>query len=118
VNPPFPAWAYRPTYLPPGLVIDVAEGVPLTEPAFFYLGFASAPRVTDDKYALRLTRITGVAIDTPVSGPRSEVVTSAEASSVLSLRAGERWLMTLTFDNEASGASADLQPVLPLVLKW
>ncbi len=118
---PFPTWAYRPPYLPPGLAIEVAEDVPLTEPAYFYLGFANAslpiarePR----KHALGLNRITGIAIGTPTSGMRSAATISVEAAGLLSLHTAERWLMTVTFDNARSGGSADLRPVLPLTLKW
>ena len=39
-NPPFVTWSYRPGYLPPGLAIEFAEGVPLREPALVYLPFA------------------------------------------------------------------------------
>lgn len=119
--PPFSAWAYRPTYLPAGLTIDVAEGVPLTEPAIFYLGFAGARRGTHDAtrcHRLHLERITEVTIDTPVSGSRSEAVQWLEASGVLSLQPAERWLLRITFEGRRSGASADLRPALPLILEW
>ncbi len=38
-DPPFPTWAYTPSYLPAGLAIDVGVDTPLNEPEFFYLGF-------------------------------------------------------------------------------
>jgi hypothetical protein len=40
LDPPFRTWPYRPTYMPAGLAINVAEDVPLTEPAFFHFGVA------------------------------------------------------------------------------
>ena len=40
---PFPSWAYRPTYLPPNLRIDIAARTPLAEPEYLYLGFQRGP---------------------------------------------------------------------------
>jgi len=119
--PPFSLRAYRPAYLPPGMTLDVADGVPLTEPAVFFLGFIG-PRGTAQSAALShrpgLECITRVTIDTPVSGSRSEAMKWLEASAVLSLRPADRWLMTVAFDNHRAGASADLRPALPLLLEW
>jgi hypothetical protein len=119
--PPFSVWAYRPTYLPAGLTIDVADNVALAEPAIFYLGFAGAPRGTHDaarRHRLGLERITGVTIDTPVSGSCSDPVQWLKRSGIMSLRSAERWLMRVTFDGQRSGASTDLRPVLPLILEY
>ena len=38
-EPPFPTWAYRPSYMPAGVSIDIAKDTPLSGPEFFYLGF-------------------------------------------------------------------------------
>jgi hypothetical protein len=119
--PPFSLRAYRPAYLPAGMTIDVADGVPLTEPAIFCLGFAGSRGTTQGaahSHRPGLERITGVTIDTPVSGSRSEAMQWLEASGVLSLRPADRWLMTVAFDNQRAGASADLRPALPLLLEW
>jgi glyoxalase-like protein len=118
--PPFALRAYRPRYLPAGMTLDVAEGVPLTEPAIFYFGFVGARGGAHDArhHRLGVERITEVTIDTPFSGARSEAMQWLEASGVLSLRPADRWLMTVAFDNQRAGASADLRPAVPLRLEW
>jgi hypothetical protein len=42
----------------------------------------------------------------------------AEHCGILSLQRADRSLMTITFDDGAHRAAADLQPAMPLVLKW
>jgi Glyoxalase-like domain len=120
LDPPFRSWSYRPTYMPAGLAINVAEDVPLTEPALVHFGVAGsrATRVEPTTHALGVNRITDVSIDAPSSGPRSSAASAIESCGIVSLRSAERSLMTITFDAARRGASADLQPVMPLVLKW
>ncbi len=42
---PFPTWAYYPSYLPPGLSIQIAEETTLREPELFYLPFLKMPGI-------------------------------------------------------------------------
>ncbi len=42
---PFPTWAYYPSYLPPGLAIQIAEETRLQEPELFYLPFLKMPGI-------------------------------------------------------------------------
>jgi hypothetical protein len=120
LNPPFRSWRYRPTYMPPELAINVAEDVPLTEPAVFHFGVVGSrtARVQPTTHALGVDRITDVSIDAPLSGPLSAATSAVERAGILSLRSSPRPLMTITFDDARCGASADLQPGMPLVLKW
>lgn len=118
--PPFPSWPYRPAYLPPELAIDVAES-PLNEPAYFHLGFARRGRPTNDQpraHAAGVERITGVTIDSPVTGMRSTATQAIEDTGLLSIRPGTQWQMQITFDRARTGGHANLQPELPLVLDW
>jgi hypothetical protein len=119
--PPFRSWAYHPPYLPPPLAIDVAEGTPLSEPAFFYIGFARGagqmqPQPRD--HALGVRRLTAVEIGVPGSGPRSDAACLVEEMRLVQFVAAPRHRMTLTFDDGRGGQQADLDPDLPLVLRW
>lgn len=118
---PFPSWPYRPAYLPPGLAIDVAEDVPVTEPLSFHLGFAHARPASLNEpttHSLGVNRITHILIHAPLSGPHSRAANLAEHCGILSLQRADQSLMTITFDGGARCASADLRPALPLVLQW
>jgi hypothetical protein len=120
-EPPFASWAYHPPYLPPHLAIDVAEGTPLSEPAFFYIGFARGagqmqPQPRD--HALGLRRLTAVEIGLPGAGPRSDAARIVEEMGLVQLVVAPRHRMTLTFDDGHTGKHAVLDPDLPLVLRW
>jgi len=119
--PPFASWAYHPSYLPPHLAIDVAEGTPLSEPAFFYIGFARGagqmqPQPRD--HALGVRRLTAVEIGIPGSMPRSDAARLVEEMGLVQFVAAPRHGMTLTFDEGRARQQADLDPDLPLVLRW
>lgn len=116
-DPPFTTWAYRPPYLPPPLAIDVAEDTTLAEPALFYIRFARPPS-PPIAHGPGLRRISGVDIGLPGHGPRSVAVRQLEQTGLVSFSASDRYLMTLTFDDGSAGASADLRPDLPVVLRW
>jgi hypothetical protein len=121
IQPPFCSWAYRPTYLLPGRVINVAEGIPISEPLVFHFGFFSTSRpqaVEPTNHDLGIKSITAVSIDAPMSGPPSQVARMIESLAILSLQPAENSLMTITFDNAARGAFVDLRPTMPLVLRW
>jgi hypothetical protein len=119
--PPFASWPYHPPYLPPHLAIDVAEGTPLIEPAFFYLGFARGagqmqPQPRD--HALGVRRFTAVEIAMPGAVPRSNAARAVERMGLVRFVDAPRHRMTLTFDGGGTGKHADLDPELPLVLRW
>jgi hypothetical protein len=120
-QPPFPTWAYTPSYLPAGLTIDVAVNTPLTEPEFFYLGFQRMPplgvlKSTADPFVA--PALTAVTIGTPGPGQRSLAARSAEEAGVLSFTAAAEHRMDLTLNGGNTGKTADLRPHLPLVLHW
>lgn len=116
---PFPSWPYHPVYLPSQVSIDVATDVPLTEPAYFYLGFVSATRMArNERHSLGLNRITGVTIETPRLGARSQATQSIEAKGLLSLQSAPCWKMIITFDGACLGGYKDFHPTLPLAFIW
>ena len=65
---PFPTWAYRPPYLPPGLAIEVARDTPLDEPAIFYLSFQRGHARTGQespRHTVPVSELAGVTIARP-----------------------------------------------------
>ena len=109
---PFPAWTYKPLYLPPGLGIEVALGTPLEEPGLFYIPFARRP---DASAALE---ITGVDITLPSARSLSAATRATEATGVVAFSEGDAYLMTLIFGSTSPRETADLRPELPLVLRF
>jgi hypothetical protein len=119
--PPFPSWAYHPPYVPPPLAIHVAEGTPLTEPAFFYLGFArGAAQMQPQPRAHRLgvRSLTAVEIGMPAGAAPSAAAEFVQDAGLVQFVEADRHLMTVTFDGARRGESADLQPDLPLIFRW
>lgn len=120
-EPPFPTWSYRPAYLPPPLAIAVGHGTPMGEPGFFYLGFLrghtrGVPQPT--MHAIPATVVTSVRVWTPAQPPGSLAARAVEAAGLVAFHRSNEHLMELTFDLGDRGATADLRPDLPLVLRW
>ena len=116
-DPPFPTWAYQPSYSP--VPIEIANGTPLGEPELFYFRFPRPPGARKDqptKHALHLRTLTGLRLGLPGNGPRSDAARAAEATGLVTFALAESHIMTLAFDNETQGRSIDLRPGLPLVL--
>jgi hypothetical protein len=119
-KPPFPTWAYRPSYLPPNVAIEVARDTPLSEPEIFYLAFQKGgARLAKEPvtHQIPASEVTGVDIWTP-PGPRSVAAEAVEARGLVAFHEGEHYRMELTFDRAIHGLSADLRPTLPLALRW
>src|SRR5262245_21126886 len=98
-RPPFQTWSYRPTYLPPGFSIEVATGVPLTEPALFWLGFQRSPARSGQPTAHRLGQtITGARVGGPLEGPRSNAARTTEELGIVAFDASGEYVLDLTLD--------------------
>jgi hypothetical protein len=120
-DPPFPTWAYRPSYLPPQIAIEIARDTPLTEPAFFYLGFQRGrARLGHEPttHGVPASELTGVRIWAPTTGPRSPAAEAVQAAGLVTFVEGDQYLMELAFDGARRAGSADLRPGLPLTLRW
>jgi len=118
-EPPFPSWAYRPSYMPAGVAIDIARDTPLAGPEFFYLGFQRGrPRQREEpvEHALPLRRLVGVTVFRPRSGD-SAAARGLEAAGLVSFRDAEDHRLELRFDGPGD-QSAELAPELPLTLAW
>lgn len=119
-TPPFDAWEYRPPYLPAPLAIQIAVNTPASEPEFFYLAFRrdrARLGAEPTTHAIPVTDITNVTIGSPVP-VASAAARAVGAAGWFSVKSADRYVMSLSFNGAVSGASADLRPELPLVLRW
>jgi hypothetical protein len=116
---PFPAWSYRPTYLPEGLAIEIAMDTPPAEPEFFVLPFRTARN--DDRRppqaAMPGTSITHLLVGTPAGLATSPAARWAVTAGLLTFEPADDYLLTVTFD-AGNRHVADARPWLPLVLRW
>jgi hypothetical protein len=109
--------------MPPGLAIEIASGTPLAEPELFYIPFARRPDAIGREpitHAFGVRELSAVTVGLPAPDRRSRAraARQAEAAGVLAFAAAAEHVMTLGFDGEGAGQTADLRPELPLVLRW
>jgi hypothetical protein len=100
--------------------IEVASGVPLTQPAFYWLDTGRARRGSPaEPTSHRLGRaVTSVQIGTPAQGTLSDAARVAEALGLLAFERSADYVLDLTLDGAPRRASTDLTPVLPIRLRW
>jgi len=123
-EPPFPAWQYRPPYLPSPLAIHVGQNVPLMEPWWFFVGFGRRP---DDPrwpkpqpvaHAAGFREITQVRFTVPDLASPSLSAAAAVRTGAVALASGPEHLMEMTFDLGQQGQAKDFRPALPLLFLW
>jgi hypothetical protein len=119
---PFASWTYRPSYLPEPLCFHVGADSSSTEgPLLVYLPFGrrpdSRPQPQPLSHPLGLRAVSRVLVRGP--HPPSPVADEAARQVAgLTFQAGQQHLLEIGFDGERSGLSADLRPLLPLLLLW
>ena len=115
---PFPAWEYRPAYLPDPLVMRIAEAE-VEEPMWFYLDFMRrADREQQfSGHPIDIREITGVALTSP-RPLRSIGAQRMVESGILSTRIGVAPLLEIEFDDNRRNQIADFQPHLPLIVRF
>src|SRR5262249_8856420 len=97
---PFTTWPYCPKYLPSGLAIEFAEGVPLEEPELVYLPFlrrSGPPAHEPIDHLLPIRQVRSITFSLPSAAnlsPPSQVVLSA---CLARYRAGPEHLLELAF---------------------
>ena len=121
---PFPSWEYRPVYLPAPLAIHVGRDVPLSEPFWFYLGFARRP---DDlawptrqplEHAAGFSEITAVRLTGPGLDKPSEAGQAVAQLAAVDLSEAPEQLAEITIDGGGRQRVEDFRPFLPLVFRW
>lgn len=115
-SPPFLSWDYKPQYLPTGHAIQIANTVnQLKEPFLFFASWVNAPQGKTDHPA-GLKNITHVQITHPYPDLQSPSIDAI--SHLITFTSGDRYLLTLTFDNHRQGKILDFSPDLPLILHY
>ena len=113
-DPPFPAWEYRPPYLPDPLVMHIAE-TGVEEPMWVYLSFMR--RLDREQcfieHPIGIREITGLALTSAVP-LRSTVAQRIIESGILSNRVGEEPFLEIEFDGKRRNQTVDFRPQLPL----
>ena len=122
-SPPFPTWTYAPAYVPAGTGIEVGEGIPLTQPAVFWLPSEVRPSSGETAafpraHRIQIRDLTDVSVILPDHGRLAEPLRVIAAAGVARFEHGEQYLLRLGFDEEPSGQVADLRPQLPVALCW
>jgi hypothetical protein len=121
---PFPAWEYRPSYLPAPLAIHVGRDVPLSEPFWFHMGFGRRP---DDprwptrqplEHAAGFRDVTAVRLAGPGLGSPSEVGRAVAGLEAVALADDPEHLVEVTFDGGGQRRVEDFRPVLPIRFRW
>jgi len=116
-EPPFPAWEYRPSYLPDPLVMQIGEAS-LEEPMWVYLSFMR--RLDHEQrfveHPLGIREITGLTLTTPVR-LSSDVSQKLVESRILLAQSGSKSLLEVEFDGNRRNETADFRPRLPLVFR-
>jgi len=114
-EPPFPAWEYRPAYLPDSLVMHIGEAG-VEEPMWVYLSFM---RRADREqwfveHPIGIREITRLALTSPAP-LRSVASRTLVNYGILSARNGAAPLLEIEFDGGRSKDVADFTPQLPLI---
>lgn len=120
----FNTWDYHPMYLPESLKIQVAHGVPITEPLFFYLSFAKRNELENKQssepceHHIPLRNLTKVSISNNSASELSEVAKVLNNLDDFHIGLSTKNLLELEFDNALGENSKDFRPELPLIIKW
>jgi hypothetical protein len=122
---PFPAWEYRPKYLPSALSLHVATNSEvLSEPMLVYLAFGKRrnthPELKRDcfQHAAGFNELTRAEIVSPHADNDSTELRALSDANLVKLREGAEYLLELGFDGEPHRKQRDFRPFLPLVLHW
>jgi hypothetical protein len=114
---PFPAWEYRPAYLPHPLLMHIGEAG-VEEPMWIYLSFMR--RVDREhrfvEHPIGIREITSLTLTTPVP-LRSAASQRMVESGILSTQKGPKPLLEIGFDGKRRKELVDFRPHLPLVFQ-
>jgi hypothetical protein len=114
---PFPAWEYRPAYLPDPLVMHIGD-VGIEEPMWVYLSFMRRAQREEwfIEHPIGIGEITGLTLTSPVP-LRSPVAQRIVESGVLSARTGATSLLEIEFDSNRRKEHVDFRPHLPFIFQ-
>jgi Glyoxalase-like domain len=114
---PFPAWEYRPVYMPDSLVMHLAE-TGVEEPMWIYFGFLRradrARWFTEHPAGIR--EITGLSLTSRIP-VRSTASQRMIENKILSIQEGAKSLLEIEFDGKQQNRLVDFRPNLPIVFR-
>lgn len=114
---PFPAWEYRPAYLPDALSMQIGEAG-IEEPMWIHLNFMRRAQrerwFTDHPSGVR--EITGLTLTTPTP-LRSSASQKLVEGGVLATRTGAMPLLEIELDGRQRKERADFRPHLPVIFQ-
>ncbi len=115
---PFPGWAYKPTYLPKPLAMQIGDAG-LEEPMWVYLGFmrAAGREKHFAGHPAGVREISGLTLTAPAR-LSSATAQAMIADGVLTAKSGEGYLIEIEFDGGRSGRIKDFRPGLPIVFRF
>jgi hypothetical protein len=116
--PPFPAWEYRPAYLPAPLSMHIGEAG-IEEPMWVYLSFLTRSQrqhwFRDHPVGIReITRLT-LHSPAPLRSAAGQVLLEAD---IIHLASSPNYGLEIEFDHRRTGRQADFSPDLPLVFQF
>jgi Glyoxalase-like domain len=116
-DPPFPAWEYRPVFLPDPLVMHIGD-VGIEEPMWIYLSFMRRAQREQwfIEHPVGIREITGLTLTTPVP-LRSNVAERIVEGGILTTRNGATSLLEIEFDGNRRKKETDFRPHLPFVFR-
>jgi hypothetical protein len=116
-GPPFPAWEYRPAYLPDSFAMHIGEAG-VAEPMWVYLSFMRRAHREQwfVEHPIGIREITGLTLSTP-NPLRSEVSQKIVESGILTTQTGARSLLEIEFDGKRRKERMDFRPHLPFIFQ-
>ena len=116
-EPPFPAWEYRPAYLPDPLVMHIGEAG-IEEPMWVFMSFMKRTQREHwfNEHPIGIHEITGLTLTTSVP-LRSAVSQRVVESGILSTLTGAAPLLEIEFDGKPRNERMDFRPHLPVVFQ-
>jgi hypothetical protein len=121
---PFPAWDYRPAYLPDSLKIQVASDTQISEPTYFYLFFAARQASAETKilepleHKIPLREVTSATLFVNRKLPLSDAARIIDRTTNVEIKLADENLLELSFDHTTQCKQKDFRPYLPLIIKW
>jgi len=116
-RPPFPAWEYRPGYLPDPLCLHIGDAG-LEEPMWVYLSFMR--RAQREKWftehPIGIREITGLTLTTPMP-LRSDASQKIVKSGIVATRTGAPSMLEIEFDGRRRKQQMDFRPHLPIIFQ-
>jgi hypothetical protein len=114
---PFPAWEYRPSYLPAPLAFQIGDAG-VEEPMWVYMSFMRRVdrEARFEANARGIREITSLRLTTPVP-LRSLASQRVLESGVLTAQTGSESLIEIGFDGSGRKETPDFRPHLPLIFQ-